>query len=162
MGKSMKKSKQSAQRKNAALNQIVLKEEDVIFGRAIKKLGNGQFRILTTDAENRGIEVVATILGKSTVRTELGDVVVVGVNESSSKKTYEILGPVSKKTTQELREANRLHSSFFADAGEDGDDLFDRSADAAPEEGDAKGKANKPIKKDKALLDDGEVDVDAI
>jgi translation initiation factor IF-1 len=165
MGKSMKKSKQSAQRKNATLNTVVLKEEDVLFGRAIKKLGNGQFRILTTDAENRGIEVVATILGKSTVRTELGDVVVVGVNESSSKKTYEILGPVSKKTTQELREANRLHSSFFADAGEDGDELFDRSADAGDEEESGKlkmDKSNKTVKKDRVLLPEGEVDVDAI
>lgn len=165
MGKSMKKSKQSAQRKNADLNHVVLKDTDALFGRAIKKLGNGYFRILTTDMENRGTEVNAVIQGKSVVRIELGDVVIVGRNESAGRVTYEILGAVDKKTTQQLREAKRFHPSLFSDAQGEGDDLFDRSEDAAAEEESAKPKAekaNKPVKKDKALLDDGEVDVDAI
>lgn len=161
----MKKSKQSAQRKNATLNQVVLKEEDVLFGRAIKKLGNGQFRILTADADNHGIEVNATVLGKSIVRIEVGEVVVVGRNESSGRVTYEILGAIDKKTTQQLREADRLHPSFFSDSDELGDDLFDRTDDVPKDEEGAakpKDKANKPIKKDKALLENDEVNVDAI
>lgn len=166
MGKSMKKSKQGAQRKNEQLNQVVLKEEDVLFGRTNKKLGNGQFRILTTDGDGRGIEVNAVILGKSVVRIDLGDVVVVGKNESAGKMTYEILGALDKKTTQQLREAKRFHPSLFSDVDELGDDLFDRSEEAAPEDAaTAKPKmekGNKPVKKDKALLADGEVDVDAI
>lgn len=168
MGKSMKKSKQGAQRKNEQLNQVVLKEEDVLFGRANKKLGNGQFRILTTDGDGRGIEVNAAILGKSVVRIDLGDVVVVGKNESAGKVTYEILGALDKKTTQQLREAKRFHPSLFAEAEGEGDDLFDRTEDAKSEEDAAAAakskleKGNKPVKKDKALLADGEVDVDAI
>jgi translation initiation factor IF-1 len=161
MGKSMKKSKQAAQRKNAALNQIVLKEEDAIFGRAIKKLGNGHFRILTTTTDGHGTEVTAVITGKGVVRIEIGDVIVIGRNESAGRVSYEILGSVDKKTTQQLREAKRFHPCFFSETEGEGDDLFDRSEDAAPEEGKID-KANKPIKKDKALLDDGEVDVDAI
>ena len=166
MGKSAKKSKQSAQRKNTALNQVILKEEDVIFGRTIKKLGNGHFRILTTDSDNRGTEVTAVIQGKGVVRIEIGDIIIVGRNESAGKQTYEILGSVDKKTTQQLREAKRFHPSLFAEAEGEGDDLFDRSADATPEEGESAKpkleKGNKPVKKDKALLADGEVDVDAI
>ena len=164
MGKSAKKSKQAAQRKNTALNQVVLKEEDVIFGRTIKKLGNGFFRILTTGSDGHGTEVNAVIAGKSVVRIEIGDVIVVGRNESAGRVTYEILGSVDKKTTQQLREAKRFHPSLFSEAEGEGDDLFDRSADAASEEDESAKvpKANKPVKKDKALLDDGEVDVDAI
>jgi translation initiation factor IF-1 len=164
MGKSMKKSKQAAQRKNAALNQVVLKEDDVIFGRAIKKLGNGHFRILTTDTDGHGTEVTAVITGKGVVRIEIGDVIVIGRNESAGRVSYEILGSVDKKTTQQLREAKRFHPCLFSETEGEGDDLFDRSADAVSEEEESSkvAKANKPVKKDKALLDDGEVDVDAI
>lgn len=160
----MKKSKQAAQRKNAALNQVVLKEEDVIFGRAIKKLGNGHFRILTTDTDGHGTEVTAVITGKGVVRIEIGDVIVIGRNESAGRVSYEILGSVDKKTTQQLREAKRFHPCLFSETEGEGDDLFDRSADAVSEEEESSkvAKANKPVKKDKALLDDGEVDVDAI
>jgi translation initiation factor IF-1 len=164
MGKSMKKSKQSAQRKNTDLNQVVLKDTEALFGRAVKKLGNGYFRILTTDTEDRSTEVNAVIHGKGVVRIEIGDVIIVGKNESSGKVTYEILGSVDKKTVQQLREAKRFHPSLFTDADSDGDELFDRTEDVGVEES-AKPKmekANKPVKKDKALLADGEVDVDAI
>jgi len=165
MSKSAKKSKQSAQRKNTQLNQVLLKDTEALFGRALKKLGNGHFRILTTDGDGHPTEVTAVIAGKSVVRIDIGDVIIVGCNESSSKQTYEILGSVDKKTAQQLRECNRFHPSLFSEGDGEGDDLFDRSEDATPEEGDAKGKVdkgNKPVKKDKALLDDGEVDVDAI
>jgi translation initiation factor IF-1 len=165
MGKSMKKSKQSAQRKNATLNQVVMKEEDVLFGRTVKKLGNGYFRIQTTDTEDRGTEVNAVIAGKSVVRIEIGDIIIVGRNESSGKVSYEILGALDKKTAQQLREAKRFHPSLISDADTDGDELFDRTADAGEEEESGKpkmDKANKPVKKDKALKDDGEVDVDVI
>ena len=165
MGKNMKKSKQSAQRKNADLNHLVLKDTEALFGRALKKLGNGHFRILTTDGENRATEVSAVIQGKSIVRIELGDVIIVGRNESAGRVTYEILGALDKKTTQQLREAKRFHPSLFSDADEMGDDLFDRTEDAKEEDDSAKPKmekGNKPVKKDKALLADDEVDVDAI
>jgi hypothetical protein len=168
MGKSMKKSKQSAQRKNTALNQVVLKEEDVLFGRAVKKLGNGMFSILTTDSDNHSIEVKAAIASKSVVRIMEGDIIIVGCNESAKHTTYEILGSVDKKTTQKLREANRLHKSFFTETDQLDDDLFDRSEDAVEEEDGSKPKmekGNKPVKKEKMLAeggDDDEVDIDGI
>ena len=164
MGKSMKKSKQSALRKNVQLNQIVLKEEDTIFGRAIKKLGNGHFRILTTDSDGRSTEVNAVIAGKSVIRIEVGDVIIVGKNDSAGKQSYEIIGSLDKKTTQQLREHNRFHPSLFSDADGEKDELFDRSEDMA-EGGAGKAKmdkGSKPVKKDKALLENDEVDVDAV
>ena len=166
MGKSIKKSKQSAQRKNIALNQVILGEEDTLFGRVVKKLGNSQFLIQTTDTEDRGIEVTAAILSKSMVRIEVGDVILVGRNESSKGITYEILGMIDKKTAVQLKEAKRLHPSLFSEQDDINDDLFDRNED--DKEGEESGKpkidkGNKPVKKEKNLLNpEEEVDVEAI
>lgn len=162
----MKKSKQSAQRKNTTLNQLVLNVDDAVFGKAIKKLGHSQFQIQTTDAENRAIEVTAAIAGKSVVRIDIGDILIVGRNESSKHVTYEILGALDKKTIHQLRQDKRLHNAFFSDVDELGDDLFDRSEEVNEEEVTAAPKmekGNKPVKKDKIVLDnDDDVDVDAI
>jgi len=167
MGKSFKKAKQSAERKNKMLNTIVLTEEEAIFGRVLKKLGNGRFRIQVPDKNGNGSEADAAIVGKSVSRIDLGDVVVVGRNESAGKISYEILGPCDKKSVTALREAKRLHPSLFADGDEEGEDLFDRSEDVAEgDEGAAKTKiekGNKPVKPSKmTVTESDDVDVDAI
>ena len=168
MGKSFKKAKQSAERKNKTLNTIVLVDEDAIFGRILKKLGNGRFRIQVPDKKDRGSEAEAAVVGKSVTRVDVGDVVVVGRNESAGKISYEILGACDKPAVKILRDAKRLHSSLFADADDEGEDLFDRSGDLGAEE-DALVKArlekgNKPVKPSKmtAATDDDDVDVEAI
>jgi translation initiation factor IF-1 len=168
MGKSYKKSNRSAKNKNETLNRVVLDVDDAIFGRAVKKLGNARFRIQVPDAEGHGTEADASIPGKSTVRIEIGDVVVVGRNESSKHVTYEILGSCDKKTVQLLRKANRLHPSLFSEEDTLGDDLFDRSEDAEVKEEETvakKDKANKPVRGGKlpaSTDDDDDVNIDAI
>jgi translation initiation factor IF-1 len=167
MGKSAKKSKISAQRNNVSRTKAAMEDTEALFGRAMKTLGNGRFRIQTTDREGRPIEADAAIAGRSVVRIQLGDVVIVGRNESSKHITYEILASCDKKAVKELRDAKRLHPSFFSEDDQLGDDLFDRSEDAAEEETSAKPKmekANKPTKTTKAAAadDDDDVNVDAI
>ncbi len=167
MGKSFKKAKQSAERKNKTLNTIVLTDEDAVFGRVIKKLGNGRFRIQVPDKKGNGSEAEAAIVGKSISRIDLGDVVVVGRNESAGRISYEILGPCDKKAVTALRDAKRLHPSLLADTNEEGEDLFDRSEEIADEgEGGAKTKVekgNKPAKPSKiTVTETDDVDVDAI
>jgi translation initiation factor IF-1 len=165
MGKSYKKAARAAKSKNEELNKAVLTEENVLFGRAMKTLGNGRFRIQTTDNGGHGVEVDAAIAGKTVVRIQLGDVVVIGRNESSKNITYEILGSCDKKAVKLLRDAKRLHPSLFSEDDTLGDDLFDRSEDVAAEEDKdvKKEKGNKPVKKDKMTVDDDdEVNVDAI
>jgi hypothetical protein len=71
MGKSFKKSARSAKNKNDSLNKIVLDEEDAVFGRTTKKLGNGRFRIQVPNEKGHGTEVDAYLLGKSMVRIEI-------------------------------------------------------------------------------------------
>ena len=152
MGKSTKKAKISAQRNNVSRTKAAMEDEEAVFGRAMKTLGNGRFRIQTTDKEGRPIEADAAIAGRSVVRIQLGDVIIVGRNESSKHITYEILASCDKKSVKELRDAKRLHPSFFSEDDELGDDLFDRSEDVAEEE-EAKPKmekGNKPSKSSKA------------
>lgn len=167
MGKSFKKAKQSAERKNKVLNTIVLTDEEAIFGRVVKKLGNGRFRIQVPDKKGNGSEADAAIVGKSVSRIDLGDVIVVGRNESAGRVTYEVLGPCDKKAVAALRDANRLHPSLFADGDDEGEDLFDRSEEIAADGDEAAKtkieKGNKPTKTSKmAIADNGDVDVDAI
>lgn len=167
MGKSFKKSNRSAKNKNEALNKLVLDIDDAIFGRAIKKLGNARFLIQVPNEEGHGIQTEASIPGKSTVRIEIGDVVIVGRNESSKHVTYEILGSCDKKTVQLLRNADRLHPSLFSEEDTLGDDLFDRSEDVELKEEETVGKkdkANKTIRGGKMTVstDDDDVNIDAI
>lgn len=164
----MKKAKISAVRNNDQRTKIALKTEDALFGRATKSLGNGRFRIITTDDDGRSLEADAAIGGRSVVRIQIGDIVIVGRNESSKHVTYEILGSCDKKAVKQLREAKRLHPAFFSEEDLLGDDLFDRSEEIATEEDSGKPKmekANKPTKEIRAtMLPDGEddINVDAI
>lgn len=126
-GKGYGKAKNAAKRNNTGLNQLVVKDDtEALFGRAVKKLGNGYFRILTTDSDGRGTEVNAKVIDKSVVLIQIGDMIVVGKNESAGKQTYEILGSLEKKTIKLLRDAKRLHPSLISDASGMEDELFDR------------------------------------
>lgn len=129
-GKGFGKAKLAAKRNNEQRNKIVIQEADALFGRTVKSLGNCRFRIQTTDGNGRGIETEAVVGGKSVVRINIGDIVIVGRNETSVRVTYEILGTCDKKTIKQLRDAKRLHPSLFSEADGMDDDLFDRDDEA--------------------------------
>lgn len=166
MGKSYKKSKQSAERKNKALNTIVLTEDEAIFGRILKELGFGRYQIQVPDTKGNSTEAEAAVVGKTIARPRIGDVVVVGRNESGKHISYEILGALDRKTVTQLQNAKRISSFLFSEDDVLGDDIFDRSEPAATEEETTKPKVekgNKPVKKDKMIVNnDDDVDVDAI
>ena len=172
MGKSAKKTKQSAQRKNERLNQVVLEEDDILFGRVLKKFGDGHFHIQAPNTDGHMVEVNAKLLGKSTVYPSPGDVIVVGRNESGKHITYEVLGVCSKKVVDQLRKDKRLHPSLFSDEDSLLGDIFDYSEEDKKEDNKEgvvvvkKDKANKPVKKEKQIVEndisDDDVDVDNI
>ena len=168
MGKSYKKSAYSAKNKNESLNKFVLNEDDALFGRALKKLGNGRFRIQVPNADGHGVEAEASITAKTIVRINVGDVVIVGRNESGKHVTYEILGSCDPKVVHALRRAKRLHPSLFHEDDDLGDDIFDRDEEVKEEDTAVikKDKSNKPVKKDKILeiksQEEDDVDVDKI
>ena len=164
----MKKAKISAQRNNVSRTKAAIDDDETLFGRATKTMGNGRFRIQTTDKDGHPIEAEAVVAGRSVVRIQIGDVIIVGRNESSKHITYEILASCDKKAVKELRDTKRLHPCLFSEDDQLGDDLFDRSEDAPPEEESVKPKmekGNKPTKSDKMkpmVNEDDDVNVDAI
>lgn len=163
MGKSMKKAKISAERNNGLRAKAAVQDTEALFGRAIKTLGNGRFRIQTTDLDGHPTEADAAIGGRSVVRIQIGDIVIVGRNESSKRCTYEILGSCDKKTIKQLKDAKRLHPSLFSESDELGDEFFDRSEQIAEEEAASKEKDKKASKTAKtAEVDEEDLDVDAI
>ncbi len=173
MGKSTKKAKISAQRNNVSRTKAAMDDDETLFGRATKTLGNGRFMIQTTDKDGHPIEASAVIAGRSVVRIQIGDVIVVGRNESSKHITYEILASCDKKAVKELRDKKRLHPCLFTEDDQLGDDIFDRSEEIAAEEEENKlkmEKGNKPSKTSKAaeattrdmLAEEDEVNIDAI
>lgn len=126
-GKGYGKAKLAAKRNNEQRNKIAVEDTTALFGKALKSLGNCRFRIQTTDGEGRGVEAEASIGGKSVMRIDIGDIVIVGRNETSARVTYEILAKITeKKVIKQLREAKRLHPSLVSDATGVDDDLFDR------------------------------------
>ncbi len=173
MGKSYKKANISAQRNNVSRTKAAIEDEEAIFGRATKTLGHGRFMIQTTDKDGRPIETSAVIAGRTVVRIQIGDVILVGRNESSKHITYEILASCDKKAVKELRDKKRLHPALFSEDDELGDDLFDRSEDIAAEDEEAKlkmEKGNKPSKTSKVadattrdmMAEEDDVNIDAI
>jgi translation initiation factor IF-1 len=157
------KSKRSAIRNNETRTKEAVIDDTALFGRTLKSLGHGHFRIQVPDKDGRGTEALATVGGRSVVRIQIGDVVIVGRNESAGKISYEILGSCDKKTVKQLRDAKRLHESLFNGDDTLGEDIFDRSEEAAPAEENPTGKTNKPVKKMKIIVsEDDSVNVDAI
>jgi len=157
MPKTAGKASRSARAKNERVGKEVLVDDSALFGRAIKSLGNCRFRIQTTDDKGRATETEAVIGGRSVVRINIGDIVVVGRNESAGRTTYEIIGSCDKKTIKKLRDVNRLHSSLLELGDGLDEDFFDRSEEVADEQVDSDTKDKKqPTKYD------SDVDVDAI
>lgn len=153
----------SANRNNDSLNRDILDDPTGFFGRAVKALGHRRFQVETVDAKGNPILVDAPIRGKI-LWINVGDVLILGKNESSDASSYEILGACDKKTLKRLRDAKRLPSSLFPESGEGlGDDLFDRSDDIAEDETTAgkqeKPKAKAPVAEPSA---EEEIDLDAI
>ncbi len=138
------KAKRGAVKKNESLGKAVLAEDTALLGRVVKELGNKWFRIQTTNNKGHSLETEGHIRG-NTVRIHIGDVVILGSNESGGKITYEILGSCDKKVVKQLRDLKRLPSALTTGPDELGDDFFDRSEDEA-----------EPVKEEE------DVDVDAI
>ena len=159
MPKTSGKAFRSAKAKNERVAKEVLVDDTAFFGRTIKSLGNCRFRIQTTDEDGRPTEAEAVIGGRSVVRINIGDIVIVGRNKSAGRITYEIVGSCDKKTIKKLREVTRLHSSLLDLGGGLDDDIFDHSGDVGDEEEEAK---DTKEKKQSAAGEDEDLDVDAI
>ena len=101
------------EKRNAKISLSALDDESSLYGKAIKALGNKRFRIIVPDARGALREEEARIGGKSVIRIEINDIVVV----VRSGRDLEIMGRMDKKNTARLQKDNRIHPALLT-AGE--------------------------------------------
>lgn len=94
--------------KEEKIRKIALSDDNALYGRVIKSLGQRQFRIILPDSSMRLIEVTAKIPKKRSLITE-SDIVVV----ATSGAAYEIQGTMDKKTAHTLANEKRLHPDLL-------------------------------------------------
>ena len=93
--KNKRASDERKEKKNGRVEADAISDSDVIFGKTVKTLGGGMFRIALPHAEHKHelIEVTAKAVDKNMARICLNDIVIVVL----SGKIYELKGNVSAK-----------------------------------------------------------------
>lgn len=97
-------------KKNMRVELDALSDIGVIFGKTVKTLGGGMFRIAVPHSEHKNelIEVTAKAVDKNMARICLNDIVIVVL----SGKIYELKGNVSSKNIKLLAAENRIHPAL--------------------------------------------------
>ena len=103
------KSKGRKATKQEMIRRIALSDDETLYGRVIKALGQRQFRIILPDASKRLIEVTAKIPKKRALIQE-SDIVIVATSGTS----YEIHGNMDRKTAHTLVKEQKLHPDLLA------------------------------------------------
>ena len=141
--KNKKAAQERKERKNALVENDALSDPEVLFGKAIKSMGGGMFRVYIPNPKHRSelMEVTAKAVDKNMARICVNDIVI--VVESGS--TFELKGNVSARNIKRLVVDKRLHPSLVETGqGDEGDGIeFD---------------VEEPLK----TVDEDELDVDAI
>jgi hypothetical protein len=133
MPKNLAKSQRAAEKKqkhNSGIEGSAIDDPDALFGRALKSLGNGWFQIAVQDPNRREslIEAVAAIGGRSVIRIQINDIVVV----AQSGKRYELMGSISRKGALHLQSQKRIPKTLLVEGcGEEVEEgvVFDDAED---------------------------------
>ena len=144
--KNLKNKQQADERrnkKNMRVEMEALDDKDVIFGKTIKAMGGGMFRVAVPQPEHPSelIEVTAKAVDKNMARIYVNDVVIVVL----SGRVYELKGNVSSGNVKLLAKNKRIHPALIESGGQD-----DGGIEFEVE------------KTDVAEGDDGELDISAI
>jgi hypothetical protein len=134
MPKNMQKIARNADRKkkrNAALEAQALDDPSVLFGRAMKSLGDGWFQVAVQHPGHRNtlVESRARVGGKSVARIQVNDMVMIVLDQPwhASQGTdligrLEIMGTMSRKNASELFKAQRIPADLYKNIGPGGDE----------------------------------------
>lgn len=155
---------------NSRVAFSAMDDDSALFGRAIKALGNCRFRVVVPDARGSLKEEDARIGGKSVIRIEINDIVIV----ARSGKDLEIMGRMDRKGTARLQKENRIHPALITaseitaemmkkpvTAIEEGFEFdYENALDTIPEV-ESEDEADKS-KRATVMPDNDDIDVDAI
>jgi translation initiation factor IF-1 len=97
-------------KKNSRVENDAIDDLGVIFGKTVKTLGGGMFRVAVPHAEHKHelIEVTAKAVDKNMARICLNDIVIIVL----SGRNYELKGNVSLKNIKILVKNNRIHPAL--------------------------------------------------
>jgi hypothetical protein len=142
--KNKKASQERKERKNANVEAEAMTDPDVLFGKAIKTMGDGMFRVYIPNPKHKSelIEVTAKAVDKNMARICVNDIVIV----VQSGSNFEVKGNVSARNIKTLVLDKRLHSSLVEAGRGDADDGIEFEIE-------------EPLKK---VEEDDELNVDAI
>ena len=97
-------------KKNSRVENDAIDDLGVIFGKTVKTLGGGMFRVAVPHPEHKHelIEVTAKAVDKNMARICLNDIVILVL----SGRNYEVKGNVSLKNIKLLVKNNRIHPAL--------------------------------------------------
>ena len=118
--KNKRASQERKERKNANVEADAMTDPDVLFGKAIKTMGDGMFRVYIPNPKHKSelIEVTAKAVDKNMARICVNDIVIV----VQSGSNFEVKGNVSARNIKKLVLDKRLHSSLVEAGRGDADD----------------------------------------
>lgn len=168
VGAKVSKTAKRAEKKNKSNLHIAVEDDDAVFGRVTKILGNRRFLVTYWDPENRRhiVDIQATI-AKKKVRIDINDI----VNIAGSGRDWEIQAQIDPKSANKLKKEGRISAELLLatenapvraaggdalefDYGEDEEKGEESDSDAEEE----KPKKAAPKKVVEADLDDGDID----
>lgn len=168
VGAKVSKTAKRAEKKNKSNLHIAVEDDDAVFGRVTKILGNRRFLVTYWDPENRRhiVDIQATI-AKKKVRIDINDI----VNIAGSGRDWEIQAQIDPKSANKLKKEGRISAELLLatenapvkaaggdalefDYGDDEEKGEESDSDAEEE----KPKKAAPKKVVEADLDDGDID----
>jgi hypothetical protein len=170
VGAKVSKTAKRAERKNKSNLRTAAEDEEAVFGRVTKVLGNRRFLVTYWNAEDKRhvLDIQATI-AKKKVRININDI----VNIAGSGREWEIQAQIDPKTANKLKKEGRISAELLlatenapVKAAGGGDALeFDYGeSEEEGEESDSDAEEAKPKKAapKKVLEDLEDADIDAI
>ncbi len=173
VGAKVSKTAKRAEKKNKSNLHIAVEDDDAVFGRVTKVLGNRRFLVTYWDPENRRhiVDIQATI-AKKKVRIDINDI----VNIAGSGRDWEIQAQIDPKSANKLKKEGRISAELLlatenapVKAAGGGDALeFDygddeeRGEESDPDTEEAKPKKGEALKGKKVVEDLEDADIDAI
>ncbi len=158
-GKGYKKGKKNPVSAEERAGKFSGLEDDQIYGRAVRLLGNRRIACFCGDGIERVCKIRGALCNKGSPMKQkilIGDIVVLSGRDFEKDPVMDIIDKVPRTHWKYIKQDKTINPQLFADEnGEDGlDDLFEDQ----PEEDTAGGDVITHVPVDS----DGEVDVDAI
>lgn len=110
VGAKVSKTAKRAERKNTSNLRVAVDDDDAVFGRVTKVLGNRRFLVTYWDATNRRhVADIQASIAKKKVRIDINDI----VNIAGSGSAWEIQAQIDAKAANKLKKEGRISAELI-------------------------------------------------